>query len=274
MLSLIKAGERDPNIFGMSYNSAGDELFLADFANKVVRVHDNAGEMREVYIVQRNTLLLLYNVCYLCDSDSLLVCLGEDLKANWLVVLNRNGLEWREVQREQTDGKGEICCELSDSRVLIGCGGDNIHSPYMQLFNVVSGSRIARVHIIQMLEKYTWFSATCGTDTLVAMTYPNPDKSVRVLRLRGHWLEELARIRLKWPTRLLWFADRLIVSEWDDDKESHAVIELEVSDTRLERRRKLIAISEKIWVWRWCVMKDGLAIFDYKSKHIVQHSIA
>ena len=41
----------DPEIYGMSYNSARDELFLADYANNVVRamrVRDNAGDLRDV----------------------------------------------------------------------------------------------------------------------------------------------------------------------------------------------------------------------------------
>ena len=119
-------------------------------------------------------------------------------------------------------------------------------------------------------DEYNSFSATCGSDTLVAMSYE--DKSVRVHRLRGDRLEELARIRLKWPDFLLWLSDRLLVADYDSDKQSHAVIELEVSDTRLERRRELIATSKNILVSRWCAVNDELAIFDKKSKDILHYS--
>ena len=142
----------------------------------------------------------------------------------------------------------------------------------MELFRVESGPRIARVHRIHVPEKYCWFSATCGSDTLVAMTYPNPDQSVRLHRLRGDRLEELARIQLKSPHRLLWLADRLLVADWDSEKKSHAVIELEVSDTRLERRRELIATSDNIGVGRLCAVNDGFAIFDLKSGDILHYS--
>ena len=187
------------------------------------------------------------------DSDTLLVCSFER-GARWLVALSRNGSEWREAQRVQTDGEARISCALSDSRVLIGYG----FVQYMELFRVESGPRIARVHRIHVPEEYGWFSATCGSDTLVAMSYEY-DNSVRVHRLRGDRLEELARIQLKQPLYLLWLTDRLLV------KDSNAVIELEVSDTRLERRRELIATSEKISVSRLCVVNDELAIFDYKD---------
>ena len=42
----------NPNINGMSYNSACDELFFVDERNKVVRAmraRDNAGDLRDVY---------------------------------------------------------------------------------------------------------------------------------------------------------------------------------------------------------------------------------
>ena len=270
--TLIRAGEKNPSIEGMSYNSVRDELFLADFDNGVVRamrVHDNAGDLRDVYRAPHDTLPHIYSVCHMSDSDTLLVCSVEDgpdgKNARWLVALSRNDSEWREAQRVQTDGRGFISCALSDSRVLIG----QYNSTYMELFRVESGPRIARVHRIHMPEKYWSFSATCGSDTLVAMSYPSYiDNSVRVHRLRGDRLEELARILLKRPQFLLWLADRLLVAD------SNAVIELEVSDTRLQRRRELIATSENINVWRLCAVNDGVAIFDANSSDILHYSFA
>ena len=214
------------------------------------------------------------------DSDTLLVCSlenGPD-KNNcwWLVSLSRNCSEWREAQRVQTEGTGRISCALSDSRVLIG----QYNTTHMELFRVESGPRIERVHRIHVPEKYRWFFATCGSDTLVAMCYPkdsyslNSDNSVLVHRLRGDQLEELARIQLKEPWRLLLLADRLLVADYEREKKSHAVVELKVNDTRLERRRKLIATSENIEVYRMCAMNNGIAIVDNKSKDILHYSFA
>ena len=264
----------------MSYNSARDELFLADYKNKVVRamrVRDNAGDLLDVYRgTLHETSPSIWSVCHMSDSDTLLVCSyerGPDINlASWLVALSRNGSEWLEAHRVQTDEIGRISCELSDSQVLIG-GGSYCGSTYMELFRLESGQRIARVHRIRVPEKYYTFSATCGSDTLVAMTYPSPDQSVQVHRLLGDRLEKLARIQLKAPNNLLWLADRLLVADFDREKKSDAVIELEVSDTRLERRRELIAASENFDVKRFCAVNDGLAIFDFKSKDILHYSI-
>ena len=268
--TLTRAGERDPFIRGMSYNSARDELFLADRSNGVVRamrVRDNAGDMRDVYRAPHDKYPFVYSVCHMSDSDTLLVCsseYGPDQKvAKWLVALSRNFSEWREAQRVQTDREGWISCALSDSRVLIGFE----YSTYMEVFRVESGPRIARVHRIDVPEIYEWFSAKCGIDTLVAISY-RKDQSVRVHRLIGDQQEELSRIHLKSPYYLLWLADRLLVDD------SNAVIELEVSDTRLERRRELIATSEKISVYRLCAVNDGFAIFDSNSRHILHYSFA
>ena len=264
--SLMAAGaQNDPKISGMSYNSARDELFLADFANKVVRVRDNTGDLRDVYRAPHDTSPYIWSVCHISDSDTLFVCSGEvgpDRKyAYWLMALSRNGCEWREAKRVQTDEIGWISCALSDSRVLIGDGG----STYMELFRVESGSHIERVHRIRVPEEYNWFAATCDSDTLVAMSYE--DKSVRVHRLRrDSRLVELARIQLKWPDRLLWLVDRLLVT--DSDEKSHAVMELKVSDKRLDFRRDLIATSDNIHVHRMCAVNDGVAIFNNNTKEI------
>ena len=131
----------------------------------------------------------------------------------------------------------------------------------MELFRVESVPRIERVHRIRVRFKYAYFSATCGSDTLVAMSYE--DGSVRVHRLIGDRLEKLACIELAFnEIHFVWLADRLIVCDWDDDKHSDAVVELEVNGSRLERCHELIASSEKINVLTWCAMDDGLEILD------------
>ena len=196
----------------MSYNSARDELFLADCNNGVVRamrVRDTAGDLHDVYSAP-----LIYSVCHLNDSDTLLVCSGEEGPeperncAKWIVALSRNDSEWREsrnrrvelvrearplrelsayyeaqrlrrdcreewcvANRLQTGVSGHIICPLSGSRVLIG----ESNSKRIELFRVKSGPRIAPAHLIDVPEEYAYFSATSGSDTLVAMTYRSPD---------------------------------------------------------------------------------------------------
>ena len=144
----------------------------------------------------------------------------------------------------------------------------------MELFRVESGPRIAPLPHIQVTEEYEWFSATSGSDTRVAMAMCYLKGLVFVHRLRYNQLEKFAEIQLREPWTLLWLADRLLVADWDREKRSHAVIELEESDTRHERRRELIATSENIRVHRLCAVNDGFAIFDSNSKYILHYSFS
>ena len=145
------------------------------------------------------------------DPDTLLLCSGEKgsnrNRTNWLVALSRNGSDWHEAQRVQIDADGAVSSALCGSRVLIG----KCRSAYMELFHVESGPRIAPLHHIEVPEAYYTFSASCGSNSLVAISYE--DQSVRVYQLCGDRLEELARIKLKLPSRLLWFSNRLLVAD-------------------------------------------------------------
>lgn len=277
--SLCKPGENDPSIWGLSHNSECDELFAADFENAVVRstrVRECPSSLRHVYKTPPLMPLrvFMWSVCYLSESDTLLLCSFESYK-NWLVELTRskNGSEWRETQRVKLKGSGWITCALSDSRVLIG-GNIKKKRVYMELFRVKSGERIASLQRITITEEYTWFSATCAADdTRVAMSYKaDALQEVRVHRLLGDRLEELARIQMQHPNLLLWRAyDRLLATESQNEKNS--VIEIQVNGTRLERHRKLITFDKEIKVWRWCAVDDGLAIFDSKSRDILHYKI-
>ena len=257
-----------------------NELFYADLNNYVVRttrLRDNSGDLQDVYRgTAHNKEPLVFDVYHARDSDKLFMCtLDKGPKKNlahWLVVLSRNGVEWREVNRVKTAGIEWICCGLSDSRVLIG----EYLTTHMDMFRVESGPRIEHIHRIQVPQMYYAFSATYGNNTLVAMIY-REDQSVRVYQLLAYRLEELASVQLKEPTHILWIHDfclndRLLVSEYDKDKDSYAVCEFEVSDQLLKRRRELIPYSEFILIRCWCAVASGFAIIDDKSKDLLHYS--
>ena len=148
---------------GMCYNSARYELFFADYGNDVlrtIRLQDNAGDLRDVFrrTAEDRTPRRVRSVCHMSNSDLMLVCSNEYWQnewANWLVLLSREGSEWRETHRVQT--AVEMCCALSDSRVLVG----DYDSTYMELFRVQSDARIERVHCIDVSEKYRWQGCLC-----------------------------------------------------------------------------------------------------------------
>ena len=65
-------------------------------------------------------------------------------------------------------------------------GGIRYGTSYMEMFRVkrCSGARIKRVSCIVVPEEYYSFSAKCGSDSLVMMSYKNGDKSVRASTAR------------------------------------------------------------------------------------------
>ena len=271
MQNIIRAGEKEPWIVGMSYNSARDELFFVDRRNhavRVMRLRQNPIDLRDIYKAPHDKLPDVYTVCHMRDTDTLLVSSWEDgadgVDGSWLVALARNGPVWRETHRVQIEKPAYTCSVLSDSQVLVG----QWYSTDLELYRVESG-RIVYVNRIHLPEQYKWFTATSSTDTCVALFYD--DDTVRVHRLHENKLDELARMDAHAP-RLVWLDGRLTVNEYDADMSSDAVIQLDVKGKELERRHELIASSSGLRVGSWCPVDNGLAIFDYDSFEVLHYS--
>ena len=98
------------------------------------------------------------------------------------------------------------------------------------------------------------------------------DESVRVYQLCGERLEERARIQCKsLDLHLLWHSDRLVATEYYEDTKSHAVIELDVNDSRLERRPELLSRYDNIRVSSWCAVDNGVAIFNCNTQELLHY---
>ena len=277
----IRTLEQTAYIWEMNCNPQADELFLVNRNKHVVhamhvRTDADTGDVRDVYRGSaQDTSPDVRSVCHMRDLDALLVYSYEcgpnnDFPSYWLVALSRRGCggEWCEAHRVPTL-YASLTCALSDSRVLLG----QFNSKYLELFRVQSGPRIAHENCIRVPEdqKYICFSATCGSggDTHVAMSYE--DESVRVFRLVGDRLDEMARIRLEKPELLLWVASRLLVEA--PSREYSGVVELELRGTQLERRAELIAGTHNFTVDRWCAMDDGLLVYNHNSKELLHYSL-
>lgn len=263
----------------MAYNARHDELFFVDDldeARPLVVMHlqpDSSSTYRQIrhQRLHRAFDRSVFSVCHLRDSDTLLVCTG-DKGGPALVALARTedkqSHSWREAHR-YWNNKTDMIRALSDSRVLIG----ERNSRSLDLFRIESGPRIVLLQRIQT-DKYRTFSASSGSDTLVAMT--SSDKILCVHRLCGDRLEKLARIEFRAhpfrPPLLLWLADRLLIAEYNVDTSSDVVTEFALSGSRLERRRELIAASDRIEAQSLCALDNGIAIFDEKMGELLLYS--
>lgn len=278
---LIRPSETPVSIEGISYNSARGELFFVDKNNRVVRSASIWSTDPHLCDVYRGTTdgrpPLLQSVCYMPDSDTLLVFSEEHLPdgaaANWMLALRRRKNKWREEHRVKINGKGDMSCSLNNSRVLIG----EWNSTFMELFRVASAARISSVHRIRVPEKYTRFSATVCEDILVAMSYWNTgisEDSVCLYKLCDDRLEERSRIQLNSLFHLQWVAGRLLASEWYEETRSNAFVELKVSGTRLVRYRELLHHNARIDVGNWCAADNWLALFDLCTKELLVYSFS
>lgn len=182
-----------PRIRRMSYNSARDELFFADFANHVVRamrLHYNMKNLRDVYpnsdASDNLSKTRIFGVCYMSDSDTLLICseekeFADGLDIKWLVALVRteSAREWREAHRVPIECNGWICHAVRNSHVLVS----EYYTACMELLRLTKGPTIEHVKRIDASEKYKTFSSTCEKNTLVAMLLSD-NEYVCVHRLR------------------------------------------------------------------------------------------
>lgn len=263
----------------MSYNSALDELYFADSNNQVIRklrLRNNNMELRDVYRWKdKESWVHMHYVCYMSHSDTLLVSLYDiNYKKSWLVALSRKGRTWREAHRVLSEFHAVVSwlsCAQNDSRVLIGSSG----YMYFDLFHVNNDHQIDRIQRISINSDYRTFAANFGNETLVAMSDPNTNE-VRVYRLRGDHLEEVARTKLHNPEGMLWLADRLLVADLTGTSHlnsNHQIIELELSGRRLERKQLLVT-DKPVVVWRWCAVgNDAIAIYDFNNgqSEYIQH---
>ena len=257
----------------LSYNSARDELFLADFMNEWVRVIECA--TAPATCATCTVVTSTRSVCYMSDSDTLLVCSLEKVErpdqkwANWLVALSREGSEWREAQRVRIDGDGHMCCALSDSRVLVG----EWDSTYMELFRVESGPiLIARLCRIDVPKKYRQFQRD------ERQRHARGDVTTR-LTSRCGCFDCAARARSRNSRASSWSSLRHFCGSMIDCSSPNGTA---TSNRTPSQSSKWAArdsnaaanssIAARINVLSWCAVDDGLAIFDANSRDLLVYS--
>lgn len=165
-----RCDETSANIWGMSYKSTTDELFI---------VEKEKGVLRAISLRNNNQATRVLGVCYMSDLDKLLVFVSERNKRQ-LVVMSCVNRKWRKTQTLPIDAPNEnamISSALKNSKVLIG---QFTESEYMELFNAENGKIIKRLNRIKITELYSFFSATSNgprftDETLVAISYYQQD---------------------------------------------------------------------------------------------------
>ena len=282
---LIRGGEKEPEIEGMSYKSARDELFFVvgemrsmcgerhdKFKIRMIHLCEKSIVPRDVYTAPEG--MYLEDVCHIAFSDTLLVFRSNidpnsgEYKSKLLVAFNRYDEEWLETHCVETTGNK--CYALGESQVLVG---DYKH---LEVYSMKSGLGFEFLYRIDLSLAYSFLATKPGSDTIVATcTY---DGIVRVHQLSERKLEELARIQLQAANDLIWLPERILIvwKRATNASERDAVIELEFDGELIQRRRELtIELKHQLWASLiWCAAGDGFAIADASACQLDYFSFA
>lgn len=248
------------------------------------------------------------SVCFVDRLKILIVCLFEhDNRTRQLILITRvkdrktpwsRPLEQKVKLPEHADQKKVdspmLSCAVNDLQVLIGQYGSNYIELYIAREQIEDNNNnhniIKHERSIHVANPYRNFSAiTCGAETFVAMSYESNDNTVKVHRLVNNELVFFASyLFAKSPYQVILLHSnerkRLLVAEFfqkqrnwrcgdDPVKGSHAVKEISAEepgehDMRNESHRELISPKANINVYSWCVLDDGIAIFNRNTADI------
>lgn len=273
----LERNGKDPEVLcGMSFNPKLQELFYTDLKGvaRVIHLSNKKAVARDMFD-SNQTAGQSYNICHMSKSDTLIVCghsVWPEKSSEWVTAYSRKGDDWLEEQRIETVSRATWCLPLIGSRVLIA----GYTEKPMELYRVdlQPGQRITRVGTIKKPERFHRLSVSedFDGDPLLAMIC---DKSVLVYRLIGERLEKVTQKHFEEPWNVLWLADHLLVEDihYKDGQSVHNIVQLELKGTQLIRRRELISAKDEVQVGGWCVVNNGLAIYDFKSKNILFYSI-
>ena len=260
----------------MSAGVAADELFLADYANRVVRVfgvRTGPLDARDVYCCPAEENMM--NVAYSAKTDTLCVITASEVKKHIVRSFGRTNSEWRECRRLDIDGydSGERCCvsALSDGRLVFGVMRSSAELRVL----AVDDSRAVTISArIRLPAEHVGFDAQlAGGETRLAVALgTGAEAAVALFRVAGDRAEELARCALAGAWRPLFCGDSLLVCGRTANGSSMSGYALGKAGWRLERRCELLTDIGNRW-FCWCVVNDALVAWDGQSATLTTYSM-
>ena len=106
-----------------------------------------------------------------------------------------------------------------------------------------------------------------GNDTLVALSHF--DKTVSLHRLVNLQLEWFGSFELTDPSKVLFRNHLLLVADWNEGVEKHAIVSLVVTGGQLTNQRQLLDASVGVEVEAWGLAEDRIVVCDWKSEDLM-----
>lgn len=220
-----------------------------------------------------------FSIAFDAATDTLLIAkwvAGVDGGMYWLLSLRSGQHEWSEVHRVQTSttrtsspswaGLSLLC----NSHVFFGSGE---RRDRLREFEVNAEHSLRSLGTIQLANEFREFACTRdGNDTLVALSHF--DRTVSLHRLVALRLEPLAVIELVDPSKLLFRDNLLLIADWNEVIEKHAIVSFVATGGRFTRtyKRHLLEANVGVEVEAWGLAGDQLVVWDWNSEDLVVYA--
>ena len=224
----------------------------------------------------------VYRVAFDAHTDTLLLLVlppppansnlsnNTDFSMLWLVSLRRNGSEWLEVHRLNTNlSDYNVKVAACDSRVLLGkSGGDTLN-----VFEVSVAHSLRALASVTMQNEFNTFACTNRDgDTLVALSHETW-VSVQPLASLPQSHVPLASVDFTDSDGLLFRGDLMLVADWNSDTDTHAIVSLRASGNALKEWQVLLDAETSVWVWAWALAGDKLVLYDHVSGDLLIYKL-
>ena len=279
-------GLRRPNengncFLGMSAGAAKDELFLADEANKVVRVFNvRSGQLdaRDVYRCPAGQDP--DGVAYCAHTDTLFIATcGRQRHIILSFARENTESEWRECNHIELTGYQPYhvsLCALSDGSLVFGVRD---YEKELRVLQVDDARAIQQRARVKLPGTHCGVDAMlAGDETWLAVALCTPNHAVALFRVDGtstRGAKELSRCALESAFEPLFCGDSVLVYGRSADNTGWEVHEFGTVGGRLEPRRVILNVPDPQYFHArtWCIGNGGLVAWNFEHLTLTIYSL-
>lgn len=281
---LHRKNETEVQFYGMSAGAKANEMFLADWKNRVVRLFNmSTGKLNVLDEYQCPEKETMYNVAYIAHTDTLLIATS-GVKGHIFRSFSRadRNSEWHQCHSFYIEGNNttkicslsalsEIGKTMSETRLVFGVWGIStelrvLAVDYLHTIQARTPIQLPGVH-------YGFDAKLVGDETRLAVALCTPEYAVALFRIAGDRAEELAKCRLREAWRPLFYGHSLLVYVRNADGTRCMVQEFDTGGEGLKPRRELLSGLTYSHDVCWCVLNGTLVAWNAEPKTLTTYSI-
>ena len=255
---------------------SGDVVLLLKVTGELQAVSlDSLFSAHKFYPIQSNGI---YQVAFDSQTDTLLLVVQNATgKSYELVSLGRDTNGWSVKKRlsvdiDPADSKIAVCL----SRLLLRGRYDKLH-----VFDVSATHSVSAMGYLALGQENEFYGFSCtrrDNDTYIALTHASSVSLHRLVSSQPLQLVELANFTLFEPKRslphkdlMLFLGARLLVANYNENTQTHAIVTLRASENALTDKRIVNLDSGNdagVQVNAWTLAGDRLVLWGSNSKSL------